>query len=127
MPGPNGRAVRCPVPGASYLWTRQRKGKRMKAIRLRAPGGLNRLTQVEMPDPGPPGAGEIRVRLHASSLNYHDFSVANGAIPAEDGRIPMSDGAGVVEAVGSGVRGLAPGDHVVSCFFPQWQDGPPEV
>ena len=39
----------------------------------------------------------------------------------------MSDGAGVVEAVGAGVDAFAAGDHVVSCFFPLWQDGPPTV
>jgi NADPH:quinone reductase-like Zn-dependent oxidoreductase len=40
-----------------------------------------------------------------------------------DGRIPMSDGAGVVEAVGEGVTEYKVGDHVVSCFFPNWTDG----
>src|SRR5690606_1980830 len=42
----------------------------------------------------------------------------------EDGRIPLADGAGVVEAVGEGVDEFAAGDAVVSCFFPLWQDGP---
>lgn len=99
----------------------------MKAIKLHAPGGLDRLETVDLPDPGPPRAGEIRVRLHASSLNYHDYGVVSGRMPTEDGRIPMSDGAGVVEAVGQGVTGFVPGDHVVSGFFPLWQDGPAEV
>jgi len=99
----------------------------MKGIRLRAPGGLDRLDVVDLPDPGAPGAGEIRVRLHASSLNYHDYGVVSGGMPTEDGRIPMSDGAGVVEAVGQGVTEFAAGDHVVSGFFPLWQDGPAEV
>jgi NADPH:quinone reductase-like Zn-dependent oxidoreductase len=99
----------------------------MKAVRLRAPGGLDHLDLVEMDDPGAPGPGEIRVRLHANSLNYHDFAVVLGHMGAPDGRIPMADGAGVVEAVGSGVQAFAPGDHVVSCFFPQWQDGPPLI
>jgi NADPH:quinone reductase-like Zn-dependent oxidoreductase len=99
----------------------------MKAMRLSAPGGLDRLAMTELPDPGAPGTGEIRVRIHASSLNYHDLSVVMGTIPAEDGRIPMADGAGLVEAVGDGVTDFAPGDHVVSTFFPHWQDGPPEV
>jgi NADPH:quinone reductase-like Zn-dependent oxidoreductase len=99
----------------------------MKAIALQAPGGLDRLRPVDLPDPGDPGPGELRVRIHASSLNYHDYSVVSGRVPAEDGRIPMSDGAGVVEAVGEGVAGFATGDHVVSCFFPLWQDGPAEV
>jgi len=94
---------------------------------LRSPGGLDRLELVEMPDPGVPGPGEIRVRLHASSLNYHDYLVVTERIPTADGRIPMSDGAGIVEAVGEGVKEFAAGDHVVSCFFPKWQDGPPAV
>lgn len=97
----------------------------MKAIRTRKPSKLDTLEVVELPDPGAPGAGQIRVRLHASSLNYHDYAVANGAIPTADGRIPMSDGAGVVEAVGADVTEFAVGDHVVSLFFPFWQDGVP--
>jgi NADPH:quinone reductase-like Zn-dependent oxidoreductase len=39
----------------------------------------------------------------------------------------MSDGAGLVEAVGDGVTEFAPGDAVVSCFFPQWADGLPQA
>jgi NADPH:quinone reductase-like Zn-dependent oxidoreductase len=99
----------------------------MKGITLRAPGGLDRLEAVDLPDPGAPGPGQIRVRLHASSLNYHDYAVALGAIPAADGRIPMSDGAGVVEAVGDGVSEFAMGDAVVSGFFPTWLEGPARV
>ncbi|TFI58511.1 NAD(P)-dependent alcohol dehydrogenase [Sphingomonas parva] len=99
----------------------------MRAVRLEAPGGLDRLRLVDDPDPGAPGPGEIRVGIHASSLNYHDYGVVIGAMRAEDGRIPMSDGAGLVEAVGAGVTEFEPGDSVVSCFFPDWQDGPPTV
>ncbi|WP_242117083.1 zinc-dependent alcohol dehydrogenase family protein [Sphingomonas lacusdianchii] len=95
----------------------------MKAVQLRAPGGLDRLELVDRADPGQPGAGEIRVKLHGSSLNFHDYIVASGKSPAEDGRVPMADGAGIVEAVGEGVTGFAVGDLVVSCFFPDWQDG----
>lgn len=99
----------------------------MKALRLRGPGGLDALTVVDMRDPGSPGPGEIRVRIHASSLNYHDLAVVTGRLPVEDGRIPMSDGAGIVEAVGDGVTEFGPGDAAVSCFFPHWQDGGPTV
>jgi NADPH:quinone reductase-like Zn-dependent oxidoreductase len=99
----------------------------MRALRLGAPGGLDKLAVTEMADPGAPGAGEIRVRIHASSLNYHDLGVVSGRSRAADGRIPMSDGAGVVEAVGEGVSEFAPGDAVVSCFFPHWLDGEPVV
>lgn len=95
----------------------------MKGIVLHAPGGLDRLERAEMDDPGAPGPGEIRVRIHASSLNYHDYGVVAGRMPTAPGRIPMSDGAGVVEAVGEGVAEFSPGEHVVSVFFPTWQDG----
>ena len=99
----------------------------MKAIRLRSPGGLDNLQSVDMDDPKDPAAGEIRVRLHASSLNYHDYGVASRPGWQADGRIPMSDGAGVVEAVGPGVSAVSVGDHVASCFFPTWADGPAAI
>jgi NADPH:quinone reductase-like Zn-dependent oxidoreductase len=97
----------------------------MRAVRLRAPASLDNLTLTDLADPGQPGRGEIRVRLAASSLNFHDYAVVAGMIPAADGRIPMSDGAGVVEAVGEGVTQFAVGDPVVSIFFPDWIDGAP--
>lgn len=99
----------------------------MKTMVLRAPGGLDRLELVQGLDPGPPGPGQIRVRLRASSLNFHDLAVAMGVLPAVDGRIPLSDGAGEVEAVGEGVDEFIPGEAVVSAFFPFWMDGDPLV
>ncbi|WP_175831305.1 zinc-dependent alcohol dehydrogenase family protein [Burkholderia cepacia] len=99
----------------------------MKAIKLHSPAGLDNLRPVDLPDPGDPAPGEIRVRLHASSLNFHDLLVVLGRIPTADGRIPMSDGAGVVEAVGEGVTEFAVGDAVVSTFFPHWIDGAPVI
>ena len=95
----------------------------MRVLRLRSGGGLDNLRVEEMADPGAPGRGEIRVRIEASSLNFHDLGVVSGRRPMPEGRIPMSDGAGTVEAVGEGVSEFAPGDLVVSCFFPDWQDG----
>jgi len=94
----------------------------MKAMRLKKPGGLDNLFVAECDAPAP-GPGEIGVRLHATSLNFHDYLVVRGMIPAEEGRIPMSDGAGVVTAVGAGVVGRAVGDKVVSTFFPDWLGG----
>jgi NADPH:quinone reductase-like Zn-dependent oxidoreductase len=99
----------------------------MKAMIHAGAGGLDMLRLADLPDPGQPGPGEIRVRIHGSSLNYHDYLVANGTIPSPDGRILMSDGGGVVEAVGEGVAEFKPGDNVVSVFFPMWQDGLPQV
>jgi NADPH:quinone reductase-like Zn-dependent oxidoreductase len=97
----------------------------MKAVALRAPGGIDRLEIVDLPYPGHPGPGEIRVALKASSLNYHDYAVVAGMIEVPDGRIPMSDGAGEVTVVGTGVTDFAVGDAVVSTFFPAWLDGAP--
>ena len=95
----------------------------MKAMQLAAPGGLDNLKLVELPAAAAPGAGQIQVRIHASSLNYHDLGVVSRPGAAADGRIPMADGAGVVTAVGAGVAEFAVGDAVVSTFFPQWLAG----
>ncbi|TDO03464.1 MULTISPECIES: zinc-dependent alcohol dehydrogenase family protein [Halomonas] len=99
----------------------------MKVVTLRQPGGLDQLDITDQAAPGEPGPDEIRVRIHASSLNYHDYGVVSGAMPAADGRIPMSDGAGVVEAVGENVEEFEVGDAVVSTFFPHWLDGPARI
>lgn len=92
-------------------------------VRTGSPATLETLLPGTMADPGQPGPGEIRVRLTASSLNFHDYAVVKGMIPAPAGRIPMSDGAGTVEAVGDGVTQFKTGDTVVSIFFPDWIDG----
>lgn len=98
----------------------------MRAIRLKKPGGLDNLS-VGTAETSSVGPQDIRVRLHASSLNYHDYAVVMGAIPTPDGRIPMSDGAGEVTELGSDVKGFAVGDRVVSTFFPLWLAGDPET
>ena len=98
----------------------------MKAIRTGAtPSTLEALSYVDIEDAAAPAAGEITVAIKASSLNYHDYAVVKGMIPSVEGRIPMSDGAGVVTAIGEGVSEFAVGDHVVSTFFPDWLDGEP--
>ncbi|MEM8826665.1 MAG: NAD(P)-dependent alcohol dehydrogenase [Pseudomonadota bacterium] len=94
----------------------------MKCITLAQPAGLGNLQLVERDDPKP-RAGEILVRVRASSLNYHDYVVVIGGIPTSEGRIPMSDGAGDVVAVGEGVSEFAVGDRVLSTFFPNWSHG----
>jgi len=95
----------------------------MKVAAVKTPGGPGNLIIEERPDPVL-GAGEILVRIHASSLNYHDLAVIKGWLKTDDGRIPMSDGAGEVISVGEGVSKFKVGDKVVSLFFPNWQSGP---
>lgn len=94
----------------------------MKVAAVMKPGGPGNLVIEDRADPVA-GAGEILVRVRASSLNYHDFVVVMGGIPTDDGRIPMSDGAGEVVAVGKGVTRFKAGDHVLGLFFPGWLKG----
>jgi NADPH:quinone reductase-like Zn-dependent oxidoreductase len=96
----------------------------MQVMRLSKPGGLDQLAQGTL-EPLAPGRGQIQVDIRASSLNFHDYAVVAGLIPTADGRIPLSDGAGVVTAIGEGVNEFAEGDRVLSCFFPNWEDGGP--
>ena len=98
----------------------------IKTIHIPAGGGFDNVT-VETSQPVDPGPGEITVRLRASSLNFHDYMVVKGITGPKERRIPMSDGAGEVIAVGEGVEEFAVGDHVVSTFFPDWLDGEAQV
>ncbi|CRN05556.1 NAD(P)-dependent alcohol dehydrogenase [Pseudomonas fulva] len=97
-----------------------------KAIYVQPGGGYDKV-EVGTCEATAPGVGEITVRLHASSLNYHDFAVVSGMWGPAERRIPMADGAGEVIAVGSGVSDFQVGDSVVSTFFPDWLDGEANV
>ena len=97
-----------------------------KAIIVQPGGGFHNVT-VGKSIADKPKPGEITVRIKASSLNYHDYAVVSGAWGPTEPRIPMSDGAGEVIAIGDGVSEYAIGDSVVSLFFRSWLDGEPEV
>jgi NADPH:quinone reductase-like Zn-dependent oxidoreductase len=75
--------------------------------------------------PRQPEGNEILVRVEASSLNFHDFLVVAGMIKAPAGRIPLSDGVGIVEACGPNAKRFAPGTRVMGTFFPDWLSGDP--
>ncbi|WP_157219434.1 zinc-dependent alcohol dehydrogenase family protein [Flavisphingomonas formosensis] len=96
----------------------------MKCIELASPSSLDtiRVVEREVPRAGP---GEVLMRVHASSLNFHDYLVATNIMPAPSGRIPLSDGAGEVVELGEGVTRFAVGDRVTGTYFPRWIDGPP--
>ena len=87
--------------------------------------GIENLHLAEAPDPRP-GPGEIVLDVRALSLNYRDLLVIGGhynprlTLPA----VPLSDGAGVVSALGPGVTDVSVGDHVMSHFVAPWTDGP---
>ena len=91
----------------------------MRAYEIVSDGGVDALALNTRPTPEP-GAGEILLRMHASAINYRDLSTIEE--PTARGiaypRIPNSDGAGEVIAVGAGVSRFAPGDRVAGCFFP---------
>ena len=94
------------------------------------PAGCTSIDQaalVELPRPEP-AAGEVLVRVRATSLNFRDQAIAlgryfGGAIKVAG--TPLSDGAGVVEEVGAGVKSLVPGDRVAGTFFQGWREGAP--
>ena len=93
-----------------------------KTVFLQPGGGFDKVT-IGTSEHAAPAAGEISVRLRASSLNYHDYVVVSGVWGPAEQRIPMADGAGEVTAVGPGVTEFKVGDSVVSTFFPDWLDG----
>ena len=112
----------CVAPGLSRL--RFCGGKKMRAYEIVADTGVDALALNQRPSPQP-AAGEILVRIRASSINYRDLSTIEDPRPRGIAypRIPNSDGAGEVLAVGAGVTRFAPGDRVAGCFFQDWNDG----
>jgi NADPH:quinone reductase-like Zn-dependent oxidoreductase len=68
------------------------------------------------------GAGQVRVRMRAASLNYRDLLVADE--PDRPGLVPLSDGAGEVAEAAPDVRDIRVGDRVVAGFFADWASGP---
>jgi len=95
----------------------------MKAWRVVSQNGPDGLSQVDLPDPQP-GPGQVLVRVRANSLNFRDLMVVNNrygriSLPV----VPLSDGAGEIVAVGSGVPQWKAGDRVAGTFFQGWTHG----
>jgi len=97
----------------------------MKQIQLSKPGGLENLKLTDTENPSLKD-NEVLLKVHASSLNYHDLMVALGLIPTEDKRVPLSDAAGEILEVGKDVSKWTIGDKVMSVCFPNWVSGPPK-
>jgi NADPH:quinone reductase-like Zn-dependent oxidoreductase len=105
----------------------------MSAPRIRSwrlPAGCtsaDQLELVEVPKPVP-GPEEVLIRMRANSLNFRDQAITRGHYfggPIKAACTPLSDGAGVIEAVGGKVKNLVVGDRVAGTFFQGWSEGPP--
>jgi NADPH2:quinone reductase len=85
----------------------------VKAIAVREFGGPEVLGIEDLATPQP-AAGQVLVRIEAAGVNPADTYVRSGtyAVRPKLPYTPGSDGAGVVEAVGEGVKGVKPGDRV---------------
>ena len=97
----------------------------MKIYRFPRANGIDTLECQDAPKPVP-GRGQILVRMHAASLNYRDLNVAlgraaRGTLP--ENLVPLSDGAGQVEAIGPDVTRAAVGDRVAGLFMQSWLGG----
>lgn len=83
------------------------------------------LEDAPIPTPGP---GEVRVKVHAVSINYRDQIILTGQLgqTLTEDVIPLSDGAGEIDALGAGVLHWKVGDKVTSIYAAEgWVDGPP--
>jgi NADPH:quinone reductase-like Zn-dependent oxidoreductase len=96
----------------------------MKVYEVRGKFGLESLAAAERPQPQP-GPHEVLVRVRAVALNYRDLLVVKGAynpkMPLP--RVPCSDAAGEVAAVGEKVNRVRVGQRVAGLFMPAWQSG----
>ena len=97
----------------------------MRQATIEGAFGIENIVWREVADPQP-GPGQVLVRIRAASLNYRDYLVAMGRynpkMPLP--RVPLSDGAGEVIGLGTGVTRFALGDRVAGSFMQSWLSGP---
>ncbi len=96
--------------------------ERQQAMVMNGPGIAPVTVERPVDEPAP---GQVLVKVNASSLNFHDNVNLMGLLPGPWPRVPMSDGAGEVVAVGPEVQDLRVGQRVMGAFNPRWRDGPP--
>lgn len=88
------------------------------AIRIHQPGEADQLKWDEV-TVGEPGPGQVRIDQTAVGLNFIDVYMRSGLYPlAEMPAVLGMEAAGVVESIGEGVDGFAPGDRVTYCMMP---------
>ena len=89
----------------------------MKAIRIHDHGGPEVLAYEDVPVPEP-RAGEARIKIEASGVNFIDIYHRIGLYPINRPCILGSEGAGIVDALGEGVSEVKPGDRVAYAMIP---------
>jgi NADPH:quinone reductase-like Zn-dependent oxidoreductase len=94
----------------------------MIAYEVQPREGFDSLTRVERA-PAALNPLDVRVRVHAVSLNYRDLGMVRTAHRRSTSCIAASDGAGEVIEVGSAVTRFRGGERVAAIFFPSWLDG----
>jgi NADPH:quinone reductase-like Zn-dependent oxidoreductase len=98
----------------------------MRAYQLPQGTGIDALVKVDLPVPKP-GPRQVLVKVAACSLNFRDLAIALGSyrMPTKPNIVPLSDGAGEVVEIGTGVSRVKVGGRVAGCFFQRWIGGPP--
>jgi NADPH:quinone reductase-like Zn-dependent oxidoreductase len=96
----------------------------VKVVEIRESFGADSLQLVECPEPVPEPA-QVLLKMKAFSINYRELLVVNGVGRWKPplGRVPVSDGVGVVVAAGAGVSRVKIGDRVSPIFYPKWLEG----
>lgn len=100
----------------------------MRVVGFHQPGEPEVLEVIDLPDPSP-SEGEVRIRVHAASVNPTDTSLRSGkSIGSSDEEpgvhVPGMDAAGVLEEIGDGVEtDLSVGDHVMAIVTPSGTHG----
>jgi NADPH:quinone reductase-like Zn-dependent oxidoreductase len=96
----------------------------MRSYHANLGAGIDGLTVREHETPRP-GAGEVLVRVRASSLSFRELMILRGwyPLPVKPDVVPISDGAGEVVEIGEGVSRVDVGDRVAASLFPRWVDG----
>lgn len=98
----------------------------MKVFQIEGSWSRDHLRLSTRADPQP-GPGEVRIGMRAAALNYRDLLVPERGYGSRMQALPLimlSDGVGVVDAVGPGVTSIAIGDRVCPLFFQTWRGGP---
>ena len=98
----------------------------MRVVEVASTFNLSDLRPVTRRDPPQPGVGQALVRMKAVALNFRDLMVATGHDRWRPpvGRIPGSDGVGVVQSVGPGTERIKVGQRVMTTILPRWISGP---